>query len=166
MTTNTEYNDVTDGSEYTPSFEEGTTQNPSVPPTDDVTEGRPLPGMDILKVVYDEAVRRAEIGMPPTYAFLRIDIYLMTLAANAATGVMNWVDANSKLNCYLLPFWPGEGQSPFVLANNYDEAYSTLIGSYPAGTFQSAPVEETAVEATSDDGDSEAVVVDGCPVLE
>jgi hypothetical protein len=110
---------------------------------------RPIPGMDILKVVYDEAVRRAENGAAPAYAFLRIDIYLLAQAANSAHGVMNWLDANTGLNCYILPLMPGEGQSPFILCDNLEQASQVHNGSFPTGTFQPLPDNDAA--AAGDD---------------
>ncbi|WOL31391.1 hypothetical protein [Microcoleus phage My-WqHQDG] len=123
----------------------------ALPEDSTAADYRPIPGMDILKVVYDEAVRRAENGVAPAYAFLRIDIYLLAQAANSAQGVMNWLDANTGLNCYILPLMPGEGQSPFILCDNLEQASQVLIASFPTGTFQQSPVDDDVATAPVDD---------------
>jgi hypothetical protein len=144
MTTNTE-SVIEDNVEY------GTLPATEALPEDGTAaDYRPIPGMDILKVVYDEAVRRAENGAAPAYAFLRIDVYLLAQAANSAHGVMNWLDANTGLNCYILPLMPGEGQSPFILCDNLEQASQVLIASFPTGTFQQLPVDD-ATTASKDD---------------
>lgn len=159
MTTNTEPMD--DSIEYR-EMPEDSGYSPEDMQRDGTAQGyRPIPGMDILTVVYNEAKNRAQKGVPPAYAFLRIDIYLLAQAANSATGVMNWVDASIDLNCYILPLLPGEDQAPFILCSNLDEASQVLIGSFPIGTFTEVPQDETSQVSAEDDSSATA---DGCPV--
>ena len=117
--------------------------DPQVLPTpEDTPTVRPIPGLDIINVVHAEAVARAKAGQPPAYCFLRADIYLILVGANATSSITRWLDPDLGLDCYLLPLLPGEGQSPFILASTYDEARGVQIGSFPVGTF----VEESTTD--------------------
>jgi len=98
-------------------------------------EQRMLPGMDITKIVYDEAIRLAGEGTPPAYCFMRNDIYTLLAAANSAPGIMRWVNPELSLDCYIIPFFPRGDQNPIILAHSYEQAQEVVIASFPEGTF-------------------------------
>lgn len=101
---------------------------------------RPIPGMDILAIVRDEVLRRALGGNPPAYAFIPVDLYLIAMAAhNVTSGFMQWVDADSGLNCYLIAYRPPVGTQPFVLADTFEQANEVYINSFPEGMLQHVP---------------------------
>ena len=109
----------------------------------DTTTQASLPGLDILDIVRREVMRAASEGNPPRYIFMRHDIYTLASEAHGVQGVMRWVDPDTDLDCTLRPLYPGEGQNPFILANDIDAANQVIIGSFPRGTFVETPAEYT-----------------------
>ena len=117
-----------------------------------VQEGVPIPGMDIFSVVERSIMQQAEVGLPPRYAFIRNDIYLLVMTAHSKPGFMRWVDEGKGLDCLLLPFDPLEGQNQFKLAYTYEEARDIYVSSFPEGTFTYLP--PSAVQGNRGEGDS------------
>lgn len=114
----------------------------------------PLPGLDILDIVRREVMRAASEGNPPCYAFIRMDIYILAIEAYNVRGGLRWVNPDTELDCTLRPLYPGEGQNPFILAYDIDQANQVIIGSFPKGTFIETPTvasPETPTVASPED---------------
>lgn len=109
---------------------------------------RPVPGLDILDVVYNAVHQLAKEGRPPAYVFLRTDMYQKAKDANAVPnpngisvtpGYMSWTDKELDLHCLIQPLCPGEGQKPFMVAFTQEEAMQIVRSSFPPDSFQYAP---------------------------
>lgn len=117
---------------------------------------RPVPGLDILDVVYNEVQRLAREGTPPAYVFLRTDMYLKAKDANAVPsgdngvavtpGYISWTDKELGLHCLIQPLYPGEGQKPFMVAFTHEEAIQIVRASFPHDSFTYAPTTNTGEE--------------------
>lgn len=109
---------------------------------------RPVPGLDILDVVYSEVQRLAREGTPPAYVFLRTDMYQKAKDANAVPnpdgvavtpGYISWTDKDLGLHCLIQPLYPGEGQKPFMVAFTHEEAVQIVRASFPRDSFTYMP---------------------------
>ena len=109
----------------------------------------PIPGSEILRIVYDEVIRLAKKikesgeGIAPKYILVRLDIYLLAMGINNATEFLRIVNTEYGLDCTMLPFLPRANQSPFVVGYSYEETKNTYIASFKEGTFQPVVPEET-----------------------